>query len=84
MNYFARNDSLSIFLHISPVLCKFLQKEEPEEEDENSLGALSSLLTFFKTVKLTCKASSVLSLSGSKPKAVLISPPPCILPLDQE
>ncbi len=37
--------------------------------------------TFFKTLKLTCNASSVFNLSGNKPKAVFISPPPWIRPL---
>lgn len=41
------------------------------------------IVTFFSTERFTCNASSVLSLSGSRPRAVLMSPPPCIRPRDQ-
>lgn len=41
------------------------------------------MVTFLRTARFTCRASSVFSLSGSNPRAVLMSPPPCILPRDQ-
>lgn len=74
----------SFLLRRIKAICIVFSKLIPLKTSKQVIIILHINLTFLRTLKLTCNASSVFNLSGSRPRAVFMSPPPCILPLDQE